>query len=64
MSTQSLTLAELNKDETGTIEEGKFEGREFTVVSKGTQGRFIMVQWTDKGTKGSISAATAVRVTR
>jgi hypothetical protein len=64
MSTMSLTLAELIKGETGTVEEGKFEGREFTVVSKGTQGRFVMVEWTDKGTRGSISASTAVRVTR
>jgi hypothetical protein len=64
MSTQSLTLAELNKGEIGIVEEGKFEGREFTVASKGTQGRFVLVQWTDKGTKGSVSAATAVRVTR
>lgn len=64
MTTMSVTLADLSKGETGTIEEGKFEGREFTVVNKGTQGRFILVQWTDKGTRGSVSAATTVRVTR
>lgn len=64
MSTESLTLTELAKGDTGTIGEGKFEGREFTVLSKGTQGRFVLVEWTDKGTKGSVAASTAVVVTR
>lgn len=64
MSTVSLTLADLAKDDTGTFTEGKFEGREFTVLAKGTQGRLVLVQFADTNGKGSVFSSTAVRVTR
>lgn len=64
MSITSLTLGELAKGDAGVIDEGKFEGRAFTVRSVGTQGRFVMVEWADKGTRGSVHATTAVVVDR
>lgn len=38
----------------------KFNGRAFTVVSHGTQGRLVMVEWSDNGKRGSILANTPV----
>lgn len=56
----NTTVADLDKGEAGVITEGKFEGRAFTVRSKGTMGRFVMVDWTEQGTRGSIDATTEV----
>lgn len=61
---QSLTIGELVKGDAGTIDEGKFEGRAFTVRAVGTSGRTVMVNWLDKGTTGVVHASTAVVVTR
>lgn len=60
MDAQTTTVADLAVGAAGVIVGGKFDGRTFTVRSKGTQGRLVMVNWTEQGTKGSIRATTEV----